>query len=391
MRPAHAPYAQALAAAQEAGGDPGQAAQTLATGIARAPANRNLRTAAILLALRHGQGEAAHALAESARAEGLVDALILGLAGHALSSIGRHEEAAESYAEALKLGPKDDYVRHLVAAAGGLPGAPRAPLPYVRAVFNGYARHFELHMASLGYRGPGLIRAAVQQHRPELQEGTLLDLGCGSGFVAVALSDLGFATMCGVDAARGMLEVARSKGLYTELHEADLMERLVQDTQRYDIVTAADVLCYFGDLTAVFVGVRQRLRPDGTFIATVETITSPEQDAKVLAHAAAEKRADGIGAVGIGAVGIGAGANGSGVAGAIHPAIADADAGDDEVAPAAPWRLGPTGRYQHTESHISTAAAAAGLRPLESTPIILRYEADQPVAGLLLVFGRQDD
>ncbi len=407
MVPASAPYAQALAAAEEAGGDPGQAASTLATGIARARANRNLRTAAILLALRHGQGEAAHALAESARAEGLVDAAILGLAGHALSLIGRHDEAAESYAEALKLGPKDDYVRHLVAAAGGLPGAPRAPLPYVRAVFNGYARHFELHMASLGYRGPGLVRAAVQRHLPVVQDGALLDLGCGSGFVAVALSDLGFKTLCGVDVARAMLEVARSKGLYTELHEADVMERLVQDENRYDVVAAADVLCYFGELMPIFVGVRQRLRPDGIFIATVETVTSPEQDAHVIAHAAAASRAVPAGAAASaevlnGAVVNGAVVNGEVVngevvngPGAFGPDVAGVvvrgAADPDDAAPTAPWRLGPTGRYQHAESHISAAAAAAGLRLLECTPEVLRYEADQPVAGLLLVFGRQDD
>jgi predicted TPR repeat methyltransferase len=164
----------------------------------------------------------------------------------------------------------------------------------------------------------------------------LLDLGCGTGFVAVALSDLPFAVMRGVDASPAMLALAHSKWLYADLQEADLMERLSHDTERYDVITAADVLCYFGDLTPVFVGVRQRLLDGGLFIATVETID-----------------------------------------------VDDPDRG--------PWRLGPDARYQHADSHVRNAAAAAGLRALESTPTTLRFQADQPMPGLLLVFGRQDD
>jgi predicted TPR repeat methyltransferase len=338
--PGHAPYAQALAAAEEAEGDPLQAARTLQAGIQHAPANRALRTAAILLALRQGQPAAAYDLAEAARADGLVDACILGLTGHALSGIGRHEAAAEAYAEALKLAPKDGYVRRLVAAAGALPGAPRAPLPYVRAMFDTQAQRFEMATAAQGYRVPGLMRAAVQRHLPALRDASLLDLGCGTGFVALALSDLPFAVMRGVDASPAMLALAQSKRLYADLQEADLMERLSEDPARYDVITAADVLCYFGDLTPVFVGVRQRLLDGGLFIATVDTIVDTV-----------------------------------------------AEDGPDR----GPWRVGMDARYQHADSHVRSAAAAAGLRALEITPTTLRFQADQPIPGLLLVFGRQDD
>ncbi len=88
-----------------------------------------------------------------------------GCMGHALSSLGRHAEAGDAYAEARKLGPDDPYVRHLVAAAGVLPQADRAPADYVRAVFDGYADRFEAHLIALGYRVPGLLHAALlRQH-----------------------------------------------------------------------------------------------------------------------------------------------------------------------------------------------------------------------------------
>jgi predicted TPR repeat methyltransferase len=111
--------------------------------------------------------------------------------GHALSSLGRHGEAGDAYAEALKLGPDDPYVRHLVAASGIVPGAMRAPVDYLRAVFDGYADRFESHIVSLGYRIPGLIRATLLQHPTIMAGETLgpaLDLGCGTGLMAVVLA-----------------------------------------------------------------------------------------------------------------------------------------------------------------------------------------------------------
>jgi cytochrome c-type biogenesis protein CcmH/NrfG len=47
--------------------------------------------------------------------------------GHALSSLGDHDQAVSAYQEALKLAPEDPYVRHLVVAATAMPGSKRAP------------------------------------------------------------------------------------------------------------------------------------------------------------------------------------------------------------------------------------------------------------------------
>ncbi len=116
-------------------GDAEAAAATLDDGIARAPADTSLHNAAVLHALRRRDFAEAVELAEAARRAGAVDACLFGLMGHALSSLGRHDEAAEAYAEALKLGPDDPYVRHLVAASGALPERrPRADRLHARRV-----------------------------------------------------------------------------------------------------------------------------------------------------------------------------------------------------------------------------------------------------------------
>ncbi len=165
-RPADPSFREGLARAQAALGDPSMAAATLEAGIIATPGAVSLRNAAVLLAISRHDFARALDLAEQARLVGIADASLFGLKGHALSSLGRHDEAAEWYREALKLAPDDVYVRHLVAASGAVPEDRRAPPDYLRAVFDGYAENFDAHLIALGYRVPGLIRAALLEHAP---------------------------------------------------------------------------------------------------------------------------------------------------------------------------------------------------------------------------------
>jgi predicted TPR repeat methyltransferase len=279
-------------------------------------------------------------LAEEARLAGMADACLFGLKGHALSSMGRHSEATEAYAEALKLGPNDPYVRHLVAASGALPGASRAPVEYLRAVFDGYADRFEMHLVSLGYRVPGLIRDALTRHPTILageRLGPVLDLGCGTGLTAVAISDLPIGPIVGVDVSTSMLAHAAKKQLYAELREADLMQVLTEDAARWRLILAGDVLCYFGALEDILAAAHARLEPGGWFIFTLEELLAD-------------------------------------YSGVVH--------GNGD------WALHRQGRYAHGVEYIVSAAQDLGftIRTLERQA--MRYEADAPVAGIFVVLER---
>jgi predicted TPR repeat methyltransferase len=338
--PVNPVYRAGLAAAQEANDNADAALATLEAGIATTPAQVELRNAAIMLSVRRGDFNLAHQLAEEARVAGVADACSFGLMGHALSSLGRHAEAGDAYTEALKLGPDDPYVRHLVASSGKLPSAPRAPVEYVRAVFNGYADRFEAHLLALGYRVPGLIRTALLRH-PAIAAGErlgpVLDLGCGTGLVAVVLSDLPIGPLVGVDASSSMLAHASAKQLYAESREADLQQMLAEDETRWKLIVAADVFVYFGALTEVLASVHARLEPGGWFVFSVEELL-PDSDGTVHGNAG--------------------------------------------------WALERMGRYVHSMSYVASAVREAGfaVRTLERQ--VVRYEADAPVAGIFAVLER---
>ena len=74
--------------------------------------------------------------------------------------------------------------------------------------------------------------------------------------VGIALAQL---LVIGVDVAPGMLAQAAGKQLYTELHEADVVDFLHADERSWPLILASDVLCYFGALDELFTAVRQRL------------------------------------------------------------------------------------------------------------------------------------
>lgn len=339
--PARAAFRIGLATALERSGDVPGAELVLGEGIALNRGDVGLRTTAIMLAMRKRDFAAAAALAEAARIDGVADACVFGLRGHALSSLGCHEAAAEAYADALKLAPEDPYVRHLVAAAGTLPQADRAPAPYLETVFDGYAKRFEMHLIGLHYRVPGLLRSVLLELRnggaAAEKLGPVLDLGCGTGLMAVVLSDLAFGPFVGVDLSAGMLAEAQAKGLYGELLHRDIEAVLDDASGCWPVILAADVFCYFGALERIMTSAHARMPPGGMMAFTVEALEEQETEPA--------ERSRG-------------------------------------------WRLRRQGRYAHTEAYVRHCVAQAGftLRVLRSEA--LRSEADAPVPGFVVAVER---
>jgi SAM-dependent methyltransferase len=101
----------------------------------------------------------------------------------------------------------------------------------------------------------------------------LLDAGCGAGLALVLARERG-ATVAGVDAATGLLELARERLPDADLREGDL-EALPWDDEAFDVATAFNSVQYAADPVAALKEIRRTLRPGGRL--GVVTWGQPEQ------------------------------------------------------------------------------------------------------------------
>ncbi|TWI69398.1 methyltransferase family protein [Pseudoduganella lurida] len=97
----------------------------------------------------------------------------------------------------------------------------------------------------------------------------VLDAGCGEGACGSLLQPYA-RELTGVDRAPARLAVARERGGYDALQEAELTAWLAGHPATYDLVVAADVLRHFGDLHGVLRAAATALRPFGQLLFTVQ-------------------------------------------------------------------------------------------------------------------------
>lgn len=189
--------------------------------------------------------------------------------GQALRELGRSDEAAASFERALALGDAPELNTYFLAALRGQAVPAHPPRAYVEALFDDYAPDFDRHLVDdLGYCAPEVLQRLVTG-AAGAGFGSALDLGCGTGLCGPLLRPLA-ARLAGVDLSAAMVEAARARGVYDALHHADLVDHLTATDERHDLVVAADVFIYVGDLAPVFDGVARVLRPGGLFAFSVE-------------------------------------------------------------------------------------------------------------------------
>ena len=133
--------------------------------------------------------------------------------------------------------------------------------------------------------------------------------------------------MVGVDLSAKMLEKAEARGVYDALEREDIVSALKRSPRSYDLVLAADVLVYVGDLRPMMAATVAALRPMGVFLCSVES-HSENQD----------------------------------------------------------FRLNPTVRYSHSPTYVESVAVEAGMSVLVSRSATGRNQDAAPVAGHLFAF-----
>ncbi|MTI09591.1 methyltransferase domain-containing protein [Curvivirga aplysinae] len=166
--------------------------------------------------------------------------------------------------------PEQPDAAHMGAAVAGLPAPERANDAYVADVFNDFAPDFEDKLEELGYQAPKLLHQLLQdQLAPEGQKLSVLDAGCGTGLCGPLLRPWA-SKLHGVDLSPGMLEKASDKGDYDALDEAELTGFMNDHRMQYELVVAADVFCYFGDLEEIFAASHECLKSNGHLAFSLE-------------------------------------------------------------------------------------------------------------------------
>jgi predicted TPR repeat methyltransferase len=229
--------------------------------------------------------------------------------------------ASRSYLEREPADRLGAILRLALLGAAPLPAAP--PPAYLQALFQEYAPRFDRALTeALAYRGPTLLGEALAGRRFR----RALDLGCGTGLLAPVLRPLA-ERLEGVDLSGGMLARARGRGLYDSLTAADAVQHLAaQPAAGFDLLAAADLFPYLGDLAPLLREAARVLAPGGLLAATLERHEGPSD-----------------------------------------------------------YDLAPTQRFRHAPDHLLRLLSGMELRCLSLEAVSIRLEAGQPVPGLVLL------
>jgi predicted TPR repeat methyltransferase len=241
-----------------------------------------------------------------------------------LDKMGRHAERVDVLRQWREAEPANAVPEHMLAAVSGGPVPERASDQFVAQHFDQFAEHFDASLERLQYAAPVLISDALANAIPPNDRGSdVLDIGCGTGLLGRLLRP-GARRLTGVDLSKRMLEKARARGVYDELHEGELVAYLRAHPASFDVVTCADTFVYFGALEEALGACAAALRPDGILAFTLEV----------------------------------------------------APAGSTEK-----FRLHGHGRYSHTESYVRACLASAGFATFQLERGVLRKEGGADVHG----------
>ncbi|WP_454848096.1 methyltransferase [Rhizobium binxianense] len=245
---------------------------------------------------------------------------------------GLADAAAEAYRRTLSLDPEDIFGATLKLALLGVGATPDSPPSrYVERLFDDYADRFETSLVEkLDYVVPQELAALIASTGRHYA--LAVDLGCGTGLLGPEISAHA-AHLEGFDLSQNMLAKAEGKGVYDHLAQADLLlapgeSGVFADGPRHraDLVAAADVLMYLGNLESVFAIVAELAESGADFAFSVE----------------------------------------------------DAGEGDS-------FHLAPSLRYAHSETYIRALCVRHAFEVRETVRTTIRKDGGKPVVGMLFL------
>lgn len=213
----------------------------------------------------------------------------------------------------LRQAPNNIFAARTAAALKGIPVTSADNKAYAAKLFDNFAEHYDNTLHQINYQLP----QAFSQHLGNIS-GQILDLGCGTGLLGEALKTP-HNQIIGVDISEAMLRQANAKNIYQTLINCDILTYLSNHHPAFNLITAADVFCYFSDLAPVI----SKCFPT-PLCFSVE----------------------------------------------LAPNITD-------------WQLSPRGRYKHSLEYVNKLLSTAGYNHIEYKLLTLRTENGQDVQGAI--------
>lgn len=254
--------------------------------------------------------------------------------------------AAKHFKIAVTLNPKNQTAKHMLSSLNSntnnqdIESNSKPPHQYVTSLFDQYAPYYNTHVTEkLHYNLPEKLRSLYAKHKTTISAQNTLDLGCGTGLCGIYFRDASV-NLIGIDISNNMLLEAAKHRCYDLLIQANLQDNIVFKDNFFNLIIAADVLPYFGQLENLFSNIKNILNnKNNLFLFNIE-----------LAHMKHNKKLT------------------------ISKRVKNID-----------FSLQPTGRYTHTIDYIEKLAAQFNFKILENITDTIRFQHDSPVTGVIFM------
>jgi len=189
--------------------------------------------------------------------------------GSILRDQGEIKEAENNYKKAIEIKKDSEKFKHTMAALIGKT-TNFAPREYVEDLFDDYAINFENSLINkLEYKIPNKITEILIAKHRNVQLGSVLDLGCGTGLMGNKIKKY-CSNLEGIDLSKQMLKIARVKNVYNKLDYRDIIEYLETEDLNFNCFISTDTFIYVGELSKIFQLIKSRNKSKGKFIFTTE-------------------------------------------------------------------------------------------------------------------------
>ena len=120
-----------------------------------------------------------------------------------------------------------------------------------------------------------LYSTIIAEHFPSDKTVSILDIGCGMGFLLLSLKNSGYSSISGIDTDEQQIRSCKDKNLQVSLVQ-DSVGYLNNSSAKYDLITAFDVLEHIpaAEQISFLKAINNALKPGGQLILTVPNANS---------------------------------------------------------------------------------------------------------------------